>query len=381
MARKKADGRRSLGSKREVRPGVWEVRVSSGYREDGRQRTCYRTVSGSESDADREIASLASEMGRSPSMGRLSTISDYWPTFVSQLVAKGVTRATVSDYEKSWRLRIEPAFGHMRWSELTFRDIKSWVLTMTHSQAEHSVRCLRRMINCAVDDELVERNVMDHRRIDYPIAKVDVLEDVPVMWGPHHVAEAMERLRGERIEPLWLAISGGGLRPEEGLALWWSDVSFADVTLMDGTDGIMAHARVTKSWTDADGLHMTKNAFSRRLAPIAEPFSSRLAELALEGPRVPLWPLYPGQARKEWRALFGAGRPLHGMPYARLKDMRSVHETIMQDSGALDTVNARIHGRSNVQTGYRHYLRPSAALDRAAEGMGASVLNAANFFN
>lgn len=381
MARKQNRERSRLGSKREVRPGVWEIRVASGYREDGRQRTVSRTIEGTERDADREIALLASEMGRSPSMGRASTVSDYWPAFIAQLRAKGVTNATIADYEKSWRLRIEPAFGSLRWSDLAFRDIRAWVLTMTHSQAEHAVRCLRRMINCAVDDELVERNVMDHRRIDYPIADVDIFEDAPVMWGAYHVAEAMRRLRDERIEPLWLALVGGGLRPEEGLGLWWSDVSFTDVTLMDGSDGVMAHACVTKAWTEADGLHRTKNGFSRRLTPIAEPFSSRLAELSLEGPRVPLWPLYPGSARKEWKTLFEAGGPLAGMPYSRLKDMRSVHETIMQDAGTLDTVNARIHGRSNVQTGYRHYLRPSAALDRAAESMGESVRYAVNFSN
>lgn len=64
------------------------------------------------------------------------------------------------------------------------------------------------------------------------------------------------------------------------------------------------------------------------------------------------------------------------MPYSRLKDMRSAHETIVQDAGTLDTVNARLHGRSNVQTGYRHYLRPSAALDRAASEMGRMVIEA-----
>jgi len=365
--------RSGIGSKREVRPGVWEVRVSLGYREDGRQRRVSRTLHGTEHDADEAIAELIVEMGSSPSLGRLSTIRDYWPVFVSHLTAKGVTKSTLADYEKSWRLRIEPAFGDMRWSELKFRDIRYWVLTMTHSQAEHAVRCLRRMINMAVDDELVERNVMDHRRIDYPVQDEDPLAEAPVFWGAHHVAEAMRRLRGERIEALFLATVGGGLRPEESLALWWSDVSADQVTLMDGSDGVMVHVAVTKAWTEADGLHRTKNRFSRRLAPISEPFSSRLVELSQQGPRVPLWPLYPGYARKEWRSLFSPDGPLHGMPYALLKDMRSVHETIMQDAGTLDTVNARLHGRTNVQTGYRHYLRPSAALDRAAEQMGSAV--------
>lgn len=30
-------------------------------------------------------------------------------------------------------------------------------------------------------------------------------------------------------------------------------------------------------------------------------------------------------------------------------------------------MNASLHGRTNVQTGYMHYLRPSKAVDDAAE--------------
>ena len=369
--------RNVAGSKRERRPGVWELRVSVGYREDGSQRSVSRTFRGSETEAELALRDLRAELCADSSLGKTSTISDYWPMFLAQLRAKGVARATIDDYSKSWRLRIEPSFGRMRWSELSFRDVRAWVLTMTHSQAEHAVRTLRRMINCAVDDELVSRNILDHRRIDYPIDPVDPLADDPVMWGAHHVAEAMRRLEGARIEPLWLALVGGGLRPEEGLALWWSeDVSFSDVTRMDGTGGVMAHLRIVKAWTERDGLHGTKNRFSRRVVPVSDPFASRLEELSVQGPRAPLWPLYGGRASKEWRAMFSEGGPLHGMPFAMLKDMRSVHETIAQDAGTLDTVNARLHGRSNITTGYRHYLRPSEALDRAAEVMGERVMSA-----
>lgn len=367
--------RSKLGSIRERRPGVWEVCVSSGYREDKRKRTEYRTVYGTEQDAIAERARLAADMGRNRSLGKRGTLEDFWPAFVRRCEAKGVTRATISDYEKQWRLRIAPRFGCYRWSQLRFGEIQDWALGMTHSQAEHSVRTLRRMINVAVDYELIDRNPLDHRRIDYPLARKSRQTCDHVVWGAHHVAEAMRRLEGARIEPLWLALVGGGLRPEEGLGLWWELFSFDEVLTMDGP-GLMAHATIIQTWTEDDGLHDTKNGFSRRLAPIAEPFSSRLHELALEGPRVPLWPLYPGSARKEWSAMFEPGGPLHGMPYSRLKDMRSAHETIVQDAGTLDTVNARLHGRSNVQTGYRHYLRPSAALDRAAADMGRMVREA-----
>ena len=77
--------RSRLGSIRERRPGVWEVCVSSGYREDKRKRTEYRTVYGTQRDAEDERARLALEMGLRASLGMRSTIADYWPFFVLRL--------------------------------------------------------------------------------------------------------------------------------------------------------------------------------------------------------------------------------------------------------------------------------------------------------
>ena len=47
---------------------------------------------------------------------------------------------------------------------------------------------------------------------------------------------------------------------------------------------------------------------------------------------------------------------------------------LMQQAGVQDTLNAALHGRSNVQTGYRHYLVPGdASAARAAEAVGEAV--------
>lgn len=38
-----------------------------------------------------------------------------------------------------------------------------------------------------------------------------------------------------------------------------------------------------------------------------------------------------------------SGGALAMLPRIRMEDLRSIHETLVQDAGALDTVNARIH--------------------------------------
>ena len=57
---------RGSGSKREVRPGVWELAVSLGPGPDGRTRRRYRTILGDEGDANQALADLA-ETAHGPS--------------------------------------------------------------------------------------------------------------------------------------------------------------------------------------------------------------------------------------------------------------------------------------------------------------------------
>ena len=52
MALSHNEGRSKLGTKREIRPGVWEIGVSCGYREDGTRRYSWRRVHGNEVQAD-----------------------------------------------------------------------------------------------------------------------------------------------------------------------------------------------------------------------------------------------------------------------------------------------------------------------------------------
>lgn len=88
----------------------------------------------------------------------------------------------------------------------------------------------------------------------------------------------MRRLRGNRIEPLWLAITGAGLRREEALGLRIEDLQFEPVALMDGSDGWVCRALVHEAVTQQDGRKTTKTCRTR-WATICEPFAGRLREV------------------------------------------------------------------------------------------------------
>ncbi len=115
MANSTSRGRKraSLGSKKEVSPGVWQVRVSVGYRPDGGQRRVTEYVHGDERDADTAILRLAASMRKNVNLGRGTDLDTYfWVQFAPGRRAS-TTRANAETCESVYRCHIGPGtFAH-----------------------------------------------------------------------------------------------------------------------------------------------------------------------------------------------------------------------------------------------------------------------------
>ena len=84
--------RSKLGSKREARPGVWQVRVSND-RLNGTQRVTTKTIHGNEVEADAEIVRLAMEMGKCLTTGDAMTLDVYYCGYFSPTRHATTTKA------------------------------------------------------------------------------------------------------------------------------------------------------------------------------------------------------------------------------------------------------------------------------------------------
>ena len=103
--------RSNLGSKREIRPGVWEVSVTCGKRADGKKRRKSRTVRGNEVEADAAIVKLALEMEKRVTLGDEMTLGVYfWGVFLPQRQAT-TTKANTKTYESVFNSQIAPTLG------------------------------------------------------------------------------------------------------------------------------------------------------------------------------------------------------------------------------------------------------------------------------
>lgn len=106
------EGQRSkLGSKRELRPGIWQIRVSCGYRDGGKRRVAYKTVYGNEVQADAAIVRLADEIGRCLRVGDAMTLDTYYWGYFSPMKHATTTNANANTYDSHYRSHIAEHFG------------------------------------------------------------------------------------------------------------------------------------------------------------------------------------------------------------------------------------------------------------------------------
>ena len=349
--------------------GKYRVRVSCGMKRDGKRRyatkTC-DTLREAEFVRDEYLHKLRTRENFADDM----TLDDYYNFVFVPEREKRLTAATMRDYERHYRIHIKPAFGFRPLSTIKHREIQNLIDTKTHHVAKHVIATLKAILRDAWNNEYIDDEPM-RRRFHYP----PNTRPQRAVWTAETVAAALPAMRDNPLEALWLFMVGGGLRREEAYALFWRDVRFENVTNLDGSNSLLCLALIDDAVTIDDGRKSVKTAFSKRTAVIGAPFSKRLLELNSE-PDTPICDVSLCRVAPRWRKLFTDGQPLDGFPYVALSRMRATHETIMQSGGIADTLNARVHGRTeHSSVGYKNYLNPSiSAFTQAAKAV-ETVLN------
>lgn len=372
--------RRRVGSINKTKSGRWEVRVQAGMTVSGKARRITRTVDTRE-DAEKVLAELAHELGRSDVFARGLTLEEYWDIY-SATKGKRLLKSTYGRYE--WSMRFWLAhLGSRDISRITRTEIQALLYDAPSNQEAKKRRLvLSAVLSQAVRDGVLDENVclgapfeypndvgaIDPSGIDYEEDPFGAIEGTRDVWDAETILRAMPRLEGTSIEPCWLAMVGAGLRREEALALRWKDLRCVEVGGRPVVQ-IAVHAAVTEE----DGRHRTKGTRSVRIIGMLEPFGSRLWSLRGE-PEDPVCTLGPNNIARRWKRMWDpkptskhvpksidllAGRMLEepAIPFVQLGRMRATHSTLMQEAGVPDSVNAAAHGHSTA-IAYRHYMRP-----------------------
>lgn len=374
MTREGTDMARSkLGSKRRMPNGRWQIRVSRGYRVDGRQRVMTETVD-TEEEADRRISELASEMGRRPEMGMGLTLKGLWDLYRADKMPR-LAKRTQQTYEWNVERYWLPRLGSADVTAISHADVQDVLTPLTRQNATHAKVALSSLLTYGVSLGALRSNVV---RESYEMPgdtgserdEDAMWEDDPFgehaakVWDAATVMRAFPLMRGLPLEPVWMVMVGGGLDIQEALALRGKDVRRVAVGDRMVTQVSVHHAR-----NSAERRKSTKGPRRRRIVAVMDPFGERLWELADGKGEDLVCEVSADRQNARWRGYFTPlsksrhvpkntdgiyrGR-LATLPYTPLRNMRHTNETLMQQAGILDSLNAAIHGHSQAVS-YAHY--------------------------
>lgn len=348
---------------REVRPGVWEIRVYLGI-EAGRERYTYATIEGKKADALEMERKLAQEKGNSIRLSAYSLkLSQYLDFWLNEYILPYRAQKTYTFYELNLNKRIIPDLGHIELRKLTPQDIqrfynrtvkkridgKEGTLSSTSLRAIH--RTLHAALERAVKLDLIENNPAD--RVELP---------TPARFKPRVLIpeEAQRLLEAAKDNPNYALIATAlftGLRLGELLSLRWESV--------DLRDGVIT-------------VEKSKTASGVRMVPIP-PFATEILRKqrgATQGVFV-----FPGNLRgEEIERSYLSSKVMPklceaaGLPRMRFHDLRHTHATWL---AAMDisarTVADRL-GHSDASFTLRTYAHVSLTAQRKAAAIVGEIL-------
>lgn len=262
--------RSKLGSKREVAPGKWVIRVQAGFRADSHVRRVSRTVHGTETEADIAIAQLAQELGMSQAAHAGVTLDMYyWEVFRGSPSNrdKPRSRASLREYAGQMCHYISPVLGSIDISEITHDMMRSCI---ERSGAPAKTKTtLRAVMRRTFDDDWVTVEPL-RRRVIAPKAQQAPVEP----WSIPEAAEALRRLaasddRADLVMNAYLILGLSGLRKEVAQAVRPCDLKVTTTyDFATGQPTVSEYIEACRAYTDEDGMKETKNAHSVRTVPV-----------------------------------------------------------------------------------------------------------------
>jgi integrase len=371
------------GSKREIRRGVWELRVSLGNDPvTGKFRQLSKTFHGGSRAADAALRDLVDQQapGRADGVGAMvGQLLDRWLEECERL---DLSPTTIRTYKAQITKTIRPRLGKVKLSQLTARHLDDLYGAMKDAgNSPKTIRNHHAILSAALHQGVrwgwVRTNVADqakpprvaHRRVTAP--SVEVVQQV--------IEEAGRR--DPRLAPLLMLAALTGMRRGELCALRWSDV--------DLTKGVIDVSRSLVVVVGGTSEKSTKTDRSRNVA--LDPVG--IALLTAHRAKVEEWITEAGgelsddafvfspfvEAETPFRpdnvtSFFIRVRDEVGAPGVRLHDLRHFTATQLIGAGVDVRTVADFLGHSDPSLTLRVYSHAIEERNRAAANVMGQVL-------
>ncbi len=360
MPRKRKRRRRAWGSITEAEPGRKYVIRWVENTPEGRRRRSH-TFRGTYAEAclwlDRKHVECADAGDRPvPTVG--AAYEMWYRPWLDRRVAEGKAKAgTRRAYSSAWDHAVEPRWGKVPVDSVQPIDVQEWLLGLPSGTAVHAVAVLRRILDFAVQYELVGSNKM---RLKYEMPTRKARSRVRDVYGIGQARVLFSALRGSDVEAPFILSCFGGARTGESIGVRCSEVGRAE------SHGIvLATVPIVRRMGGSGCLPLPdgdlKTPQSERTLVIPEPYGTRLIGIAEEraaggfewlADRGDGLPPNKGMLTRSWRREVGDG----AIPFSNL---RNSWRTFAQYDWHIDPDTLEIlMGHVIPTVTGRHYLRP-----------------------
>jgi integrase len=180
--------------------------------------------------------------------------------------------ATIRSYDESLRLRVLPALGDIRLSDLRRADVQDLADSLTAqglspSTIQNTIDPLRVICRRAVRRDLLVHDPTEHLELRRPNGRRERIA------SPEEADALLGALKDED-RALWATALYAGLRRGELRALRWSDIDIPKRVI-----------HVQRGWDAVEGEQGGKSAAARRHVPILDPLARELAAHKLRSRR------------------------------------------------------------------------------------------------
>lgn len=372
------------GTKRERKPGVWELRAALGKGPDGRYRQASETFHGTAKEADRALRRLVvkaegGELAHRHEKGSTGDVLERW----FKMRSPDLSPTTTASYRSYLDNHIIPTLGKIPVDKLTTQRLDEFYAELrAKGLALGSVRVVHAIIN---------KGLQQAKK--WSLVPFNVASDVTLpTWRPPErnlptVGEALSMVKAvEETNPeyaTWLFLMAAmGCRRGEQCGLRWSRVDLDEGTVTIARSVIKANGRLVEKDTKSHAVREVA------LPPVAvvvlrrhRAFVDARAEAAgtsvrpdgyvfsmrLDGSE----PWRPDYATYQFRKV----REALGLRYFRQHDLRHLVTTILMAEIPAVDVAARM-GWSDPSMLFRVYGHPTPEQDRKAARIMGRLLDA-----
>ena len=378
------------GSKREVRPGVWELTVYAGKNKAGKPQRRYKTFHGTKRQADKALAefyaSAQSETDKQQQSDMLmSELVELYKQRVQQQIKTGVLKKSALQSQQSALYKyIVPHLGNIQLGRLDAVDVQQMVNTMSLTLSPKTIKSRVSVLS----------QMLDYARKDLKILYHDPLANVrlpalhktpPEYYTEEQLSDILQKMDAadEQEFPLRYKVSVllaifGGLRLGEilGLQVDNLDVDTGKLTIERELIQISGQGVVEETPKTSSGIRhviLPKHLVDMIIelqelqATEAKLYGKRYVDtgalitcspVAVNTGTPPGSPVGRKSVYRAWKRFCEC----NDIEYKSLHKLRHTHASILHELGISDTLMAEQMGHSNVAVTnavYSHLFKDS----------------------